>query len=396
MTSPTLFSPLRWPLILLVGAVTCVLPAIVTRAQDSDAPANGAAAAPADADPAALYTPPPQDDAAVIKAWVEKVSQTPAPDRTPAGLREHFGKLEKAADIVMARDVEESGFIEAMRLKVGANSILEQLGDTTAPKRKQELIARLKQDPRPPVAVHGRLLEVETAASALQPDDNQAAQKLIDQTARLLQEKPITDAHIAVAYTVAETVEANADEKFATTAYNLFSKYLKASDDPRHAGVVEVFEGAARRLNLVGNPLAISGKTLDGTAFNIDSCKGKVVLVDFWATWCGPCLEELPNIKALYDKHHAAGFEVVGVNLDDNLGRVAAFVKSQELTWPQLVSNAGQEHPIANYYGVYQVPTTFIVGRDGKVTAIDLFGEELEEEIERLLGEGQEKATPSS
>src|SRR5690606_3156693 len=198
-----------------------------------------------------------------------------------------------------------------------------------------------------------------------QPDDEKAAQQLIDQVARLLQEKPLTDAHVSVAFSAAEAVETNADEKLATSAYNLFVKHLKTSPDPKHAGAVKVFEGAARRLNLVGNPVRISGKTLDGKDFDLAQYKGKVVLVDFWATWCGPCLEELPNIKAMYEKHHESGFEVVGVNLDDNLGRVGAFVSTQGLQWPQLVSDAGQEHPIANYYGVYQLPSTFIIGRDG-------------------------------
>jgi thiol-disulfide isomerase/thioredoxin len=111
--------------------------------------------------------------------------------------------------------------------------------------------------------------------------------------------------------------------------------------------------------------------------------------VDFWATWCGPCLEEMPNIKTLYDEHHEAGFEVVGVNLDDNLGRVGAFVRTQGLAWPHLVSESGQDHPLANYYGVYQIPTTFVIGRDGRVAAVDVYGDDLKQEIERLMGAPQ-------
>jgi thiol-disulfide isomerase/thioredoxin len=337
----------------------------------------------------ALYTPPAQNDAASIKAWVEKASQTPAPDRTPAGLREHFGKLEQAADAVIASPgVTEEGVIEAVRLKAGANSLMEQLGDTDAPQRREQFVTKLKVDPRPAIAVHGRLLDLEMAINKLQPGDDQGAQQVIDQVAALLQEKPLTDAHVSVAYSAAEAVESNAGDKLATTAYNLFAKYLKASADPRHVGVGETFEGAARRLNLVGNAVKIAGKTLDGKDFDLAEYKGKIVLVDFWATWCGPCLEELPNIKAMYEKHHDAGLEVVGVNLDDNLGRVGAFVSTQGLEWPQLVSDAGQEHPIANYYGVYQIPSTFIIGRDGKVTATDLFGDDLKGELERLLAEG--------
>jgi hypothetical protein len=106
----------------LFATFTLLLPLSVLVAQDQPA----AEATPAAAEVKALYTPPAQNDAASIKAWVEKASQTPAPDRSPAGLREHFGKLEQAADAVIARtDVEEQGLIEAVRLKAGANSLLE-------------------------------------------------------------------------------------------------------------------------------------------------------------------------------------------------------------------------------------------------------------------------------
>src|SRR5690606_17682522 len=114
----------------LFAASTLLLPMTAVFAQDQTAgpeqPAAEETTIPAEVK--ALYTPPAGNDADAIKAWVEKASQTPAPDRTPAGLREHFSKLEQAADAVIARtDVEEQGVIEAVRLKAGANSLLEQL-----------------------------------------------------------------------------------------------------------------------------------------------------------------------------------------------------------------------------------------------------------------------------
>lgn len=365
-----------WLRVFLVVGSLMTGSVIVARADD-------AAAKTPEAD--GLYTPPGAREAAIIMAWVEKVSQTPSPDKSVAGLRAHFGKLEQAADALIARDIELDGLVAAIRLKVGANSILEQLGDTTAPERKQALIGKLKQDERAPVAMQGRVLEVEAAAAQLPPGNLAAAQKLLDQTVELLKVKPLSDSAVSVAYTVAEAIEGNADDTIATSAYRMFAKYLRGSDNPNHASVAAMFEGSARRLTLIGNSMDITGKTLDEQAFNLEAWKGKVVLVDFWATWCGPCVEELPNLKALYEKHHAAGFEIIGVNLDDNLGRVSAFVKTQGLAWPQLVSEQGQDNPLANYYGVYQLPTTFIIGRDGKVTAIDLFGDDLEAEVQKLL-----------
>ena len=92
----------------------------------------------------------------------------------------------------------------------------------------------------------------------------------------------------------------------------------------------KILAAAARRFvciidesKLVGQPLVLTGNTTDGAAFNWAAYRGKVVLVDFWATWCGPCRREMPNVKALYEKHKAKGFEVVGVSLDKDLDALA-------------------------------------------------------------------------
>ncbi len=90
-----------------------------------------------------------------------------------------------------------------------------------------------------------------------------------------------------------------------------------SNEDIRSFGEV-LKTGAVRRARLLtGDPVKVSGKTIDGKPFDISQYKGKVVIVDFWATWCGPCLAELPNLKKIYEKYHDRGLEIVGVNLDD-------------------------------------------------------------------------------
>lgn len=127
-------------------------------------------------------------------------------------------------------------------------------------------------------------------------------------------------------------------------------------------------------------------KDLDGKPLSIARFKGKVVLVDFWATWCGPCIAELPSVQAAYAKHRAKGFEIIGISLDSDRAKLDSFIADKKMTWPQYFDGKGWQSKLAGAYGVNSIPATYLLDGDGKIIAKNLRGEALEEAVAKALG----------
>jgi thiol-disulfide isomerase/thioredoxin len=136
----------------------------------------------------------------------------------------------------------------------------------------------------------------------------------------------------------------------------------------------------------VGSTMDLSFTGLDGKEVKLASMTNKVVLVDFWATWCGPCRGELPNVKAAYTKYHEKGFEIIGISLDQSKEKLEAFLKENDMTWPQYFDGKGWKCELAGKFGITSIPATFLVGKDGKVAAANLRGEKLAQKVGELLG----------
>ncbi len=148
------------------------------------------------------------------------------------------------------------------------------------------------------------------------------------------------------------------------------------------------------RLKVGAAPFPFNTSDLSGRAFSLDDYKGRVVLLDFWATWCGPCIGELPETRVVYDKYHAQGFDVVGISLDEKRDDLTAFLKKENLSWPQVFDGKGWNSPLAKQYGVRAIPATFLIGRDGKIAAVDVRGMGLEPAVKQALTRKLPAATP--
>jgi peroxiredoxin len=134
---------------------------------------------------------------------------------------------------------------------------------------------------------------------------------------------------------------------------------------------------------------AFTAKDTDGKTIKFPSAyRGKIVLLDFWATWCGPCMSEMPNVVATYEKFHGKGFEVLGVSLDNEktISKMPEVMKQAGMTWRQIADGQGWKAEIAQLYAVSGIPATFLVdGTTGKVIGANLRGKALGDAVEKAL-----------
>jgi thiol-disulfide isomerase/thioredoxin len=167
-------------------------------------------------------------------------------------------------------------------------------------------------------------------------------------------------------------------------------------------------QGAAREqiqfLDLARNPLELAFTAADGRDVDLKKMRGKVILIDFWATWCMPCIEEIPNVKKVYEQYHAKGFEVIGITLENPRlapndtdaqkqekleaarKRMLAFAEKHGMPWPQYFDGKWWKNDLARRYAIDSIPAMFLLDKEGRLVSTNARGPKLEAEVKRLLG----------
>lgn len=130
-------------------------------------------------------------------------------------------------------------------------------------------------------------------------------------------------------------------------------------------------------------------KDTAGRPLVLKDYRGEVVLIDFWATWCPPCREEIPNVVETYQKRHAQGFEIIGVSLDKEgtAEKLAAFTQEHGMSWPQFFDGKFWANKLAVQYGVNSIPMTYLLDREGKIIGKNLRGAELDAAVAKALAQ---------
>jgi peroxiredoxin len=400
----------RWLLALLIAGVGG-LAANISRADDE--PKKDAAAT---SEPATDQEKPVEPDADDKKEaenpylvkdgspaeLMDAIAQLREQENKPQGANRdervaNFVNLQEAiidaAERVLAAQVEEDVAAKALAEQLISLAYQQRLKQQDAKQRLLRVIQERLKDKRPKVAAEARRANASEQVDHLADLDAQQREAVVaDLKEYFTGKEPSQDALMA-ALDIGRKLE-RADGKLAAGLYRDLSGVFAKSDVPRVREYAAKMEGMARRLELPGQFMAIDGKSVDGKDFDWSAYRGKVVLVDFWATWCGPCLRELPNVKKQYELYHDRGFDVVGVSLDEDRAKLEEFLGKEQLPWTTLFSDdeaaTGWDHPMANQYGVTAIPAVFLVDKDGKVVTMKARGEALGEELAKLLGPVEE------
>ncbi len=158
------------------------------------------------------------------------------------------------------------------------------------------------------------------------------------------------------------------------------------ADSPNHAARAYV-KDRLRFFELSKAPFELAFTALDGREVDLKKLRGKVVLIDFWATWCNPCIAEIPNVKKVYAEYHDKGFEIIGISLDDEKDRqkFIELVKHEGSTWPQRFEGKGWKDSLVKTYTISGIPAMFLLDQNGMLVSTDARGPKLGAEVKRLL-----------
>jgi thiol-disulfide isomerase/thioredoxin len=190
-------------------------------------------------------------------------------------------------------------------------------------------------------------------------------------------------------YYLAEAYKKNGKYDLAEGEYKLVLKEF-SDVNPRMTSYVQTSLadlGSERKLAIGGEPIHFEVTSLKGEKLSPAAFKGKVLLIDFWATWCGPCIAEMPNVKNVYSKYHGKGFEIVGISLDQSRDKLDTYIASQKIEWPQYFDGKYWNNDIAVRYGIKSIPATILVDKKGKIRYKSLRGRQLENAVQELLAE---------
>lgn len=249
----------------------------------------------------------------------------------------------------------------------------------------------VKRYPNTPTATFGALFKVNTLASApeeVMANSEERFEQLVEAALLLGRLEPAHPSTPDILAEIAPGAEQLGKHEAALALYQLLAERFKDSPKARYA------PGNVRRLSMLGKPVepTISGPSLDGLRqVSLDDYRGKVVLVDFWATFCGPCVEEFPVLKSIRDKLGTDRFEVLGVCLDKSALEAATFLKKFRADWPQLSglpssdSEFTSDNELVYRFGAEFIPLKLLVGADGTLLATGHSLREMRPTLESLF-----------
>lgn len=325
-------------------------------------------------------------------AWTElgESEHRPAPPaawETSAPTKEEEAKflmpyivaLEDRTKDFYTRFPKDSHALEAKMQEVDMAEIGMQLGGSNQQARLEGVEKSLLSDPT--LAEKDRFSlrrgDVGRAAAARQSESEAAGLAEFEKGARDLQKEFPNQPGV---FDMLLTVAVNSETDKARALLKEIAA-SKASDEVKAAAASQM-----KKFDALGKPLVLQFTAVDGREVDVATWKGKVVLLDFWATWCAPCVGEVPRVVETYEKFHAKGFEIAGISLDREKSKLTEFVAGHKMAWPQFYDGLFWENKYAQQFGIESIPAMWLIDKQGNLRDLDA-RTDLSGKVEKLLGE---------
>lgn len=292
----------------------------------------------------------------------------------------------KAADVAhefYTKFPDNARAAEAREKELKLIEVAVQLGNTNVLTRLQGLRKEMVNAPGTSEAERFRLRLLQVQQDAMLKRDLGAAAYLdaLEQGARqLMKEFPArTEPFNLLVQIVNGAVQSGEIERARR-----LGKEIEGSKAPEAAK--NMVRTQLKRFDAVDKPFVFMAPSIEAKELNLETMRGKVVLFDFWASWCGPCMAEVPNMKEVYQKYHSQGFEIIGINLDETVEVLKETIKKNDMPWPQHFDGANPDGGWAGKFGISAIPTMWLVDKKGVLRDLNA-REDLAEKIARLMAE---------
>lgn len=329
---------------------------------------------------------PQEYEAFLRELYTRKPGESPVEFMKGQKARKETG-AKVAAKIMAHPDTPDDLYLVAATMRLAALDSRLDSGDETAIPEMKAILREAEESGRKNVAKQLAEMIVQTELGFAAERGEEAFLAVVRElNARMTAKEKPSEEDFALAHQAARIAEHFIGHELAAAMNLGYSAFFDETEEFKERA--KLFRKAAHRLSLVGNEMIVAGKLLDGTVLDMDAKKGKVVLVEFWATWCHPCVKEMPYVQRLYEAYHEKGLEIVGVSLDKDVDVLKAFLEQRKIPWENMLDTDTEAEGLTmwEYYAAEGIPTMILIGRNGKVISTNARDVELKRLLEEQLG----------
>ena len=257
----------------------------------------------------------------------------------------------------------------------------------TALRDASNALMKLITNKEDPVRMQAELDALSSNAALMTNESDEARDQVLEKIVTYLKSrKQLSLADVQTGMIVGFYLELQPRKSPARDVYSTMVDLLEKDEREEMQALRINLQASVRRLEMLGNKLDLAVKTIEDKPIKTDDFAGKYVLVDFFATWCGPCIAEVPRLKRHYDKYREKGLEVVAISLDDDRAALDKYLEEAKLPWPVIHDSAPDlEDKLQMKFGISSLPTVLFLNKEGIVVSLEARGAELDRLMERLF-----------